>query len=75
MLHFIQTDLIDVLKVNIVGWGTVGFTQSGLINMAEVVQAVGTAALIMITIGYTVIKFAKLLRDMQWEKEDRENDK
>jgi hypothetical protein len=74
MNQLIRTDIIDIIKVNIAGWGTIGFTQSGVIVMAEAAQAVGTAALVMATLVYTIFKLFRLLREMRWDKEDREND-
>lgn len=65
------TEIIDVIKVNVAGWGTIGITNSGLINMAETIQALGTAALILLTIGYTLYKWKVAVDNHEWDKEDR----
>ena len=69
----IRPEVFDVIKVNIIAWGTVGFTQSGVLQMAEIVQAVATVALILVSLVYTMVKLHRAIREMQWETEDRKN--
>lgn len=63
--------IIDIVKVNFVAWGTITLTQSGLIYMADVATAVGTAALVLISVVYTSVKLVQLLIEMKWSTEDR----
>lgn len=49
--------VIDVVKVQCVTWGTVIFTQAGIIQLAETIQAVGSALLVVLSLIYTGWKF------------------
>lgn len=49
--------VIDVVKVQCVTWGTVILTQAGIIQLAETIQAVGSAMLVVLSLIYTAWKF------------------
>lgn len=74
MHSIIRTDIIDILKVSGVSFGTVGLTQTEFIHMNEVVQQTGNSILILLAVGYGVVKFVKIFREMKWQKEDRLNE-
>jgi len=71
MTQLIRHDLIDIFKVNCLSWGTIGLTQADIVSLNEQIQQTGNSILIVLAVGYTIIKFAKILREMRWEKEDR----
>ena len=62
----------DVFKVNTVAWGTIGLTQSGVIYMADLATAVGTAILVLASVIYTSAKLFQLLLQVKWDREDRD---
>lgn len=51
--------IIDIAKVQLVAWGTIGITQAGVIRLAETVQAVCSALLVVVSLGYAIWKWAK----------------
>jgi hypothetical protein len=67
--------VLDLLKVNTVAWGTIGITQSGILHMADLATAVGTALLVLASVIYTTAKLFQLLLRVKWDREDRLNDR
>lgn len=69
-----KTDIIDILKVNGATLGAIGVTQSKIIEVAEAVQAVGMAVLILVAVAYNIVKLLKINQEKQWAKQDREQE-
>jgi len=75
-MNYVNHEILDIAKVNIISWGTIGVTQAGAtdwIGLAENAQILGTTGIIMFTLGYTIVKFYRLIINVKWEKEDRTN--
>lgn len=64
------SDWVDIAKVHIAAWGTIGVTQAGLIRLAETVQAVGNALLVLAALGYTLWKWWKSIQDDEFRRKN-----
>ncbi len=71
-------DFKDLGKVNGISFGTVGLSETlkanDIVAMNEIIQSTGNSIIILLAVGYTAFKLLRMFREMQWEKEDRENE-
>jgi len=76
MSYFTQhiQDFKDLGIVNGVSFGTVGVSKMDIVAMNELIQSTGNSILVLLAVGYTAFKCYRMLREMKWDKQDRENE-
>jgi hypothetical protein len=69
-------DIADLLKVTIASigaWLFSVFDSTKIIHMNEIFQSTVESVAVLVLLAYTFIKIYKAVRELVWDKEDRNN--